>query len=259
MTEPQTIFLCSLTHNGSLDYRMADRFMTRASDKHNVIRIVEQNSLLAHACNKMYVQALNLREKHKLKWFAMLHADVVPEPFWLDKMVQIAEEADADMLSAIVPIKDGRGLTSTAIAQQGTKWGAFARLTMAQVHALPKTFDKHLLRTGLKALPDDLRIELGEHHELLLNTGCMISRLDQPWSGEVFFNITDRINLKFGQYYAEVEPEDWCFSRMIAEAGGRVMATSAINLQHIGNSGFNTVNVWGEKIDPEALRFLYAD
>lgn len=252
-----TVFLCSPTHNGLQDYRMADRFYNRVSEKHNILRYTEQNSLLANGCNKMYCFALNHREKYKLKWFAMLHADVVPEPFWLDKLIDIAEGHDADMLSVIVPIKDSRGICSTALSQQGNTYGAFARLSMAQVHALPPTFDKHLLRTGLKALPEDLRIELGDYHELLLNTGCMISRLDKPWSGEVFFNITDRICYRYGQYYAEVSPEDWHFSRMIAEAGGRTMATREVVVQHIGNTGYNSANVWGNKIDSEALKFLY--
>ena len=45
----------------------------------------------------------------------MLHDDVVPEAFWLDKLIAELELHSADVMSAVVPVKSGNGLTSTAV------------------------------------------------------------------------------------------------------------------------------------------------
>src|SRR5438034_6910050 len=102
--------------------------MQHASREHRVAEATETNSLLAGNCNVHWCEALNLREQNELKWFAMLHSDVIPEAFWLDKLIAEAEKHQADMMSAVVPIKTDQGLTSTAICRPGGPFGRFQRL-----------------------------------------------------------------------------------------------------------------------------------
>ncbi len=100
------VFLCSPTHNGLIDNRMAKAFLGEASEEHHILNVVQQSSLLANARNNLMVYgALNVMKTYNLTWFAMLHSDIVPEPFWLDKLIKIAEENGADLLSVVVPHK----------------------------------------------------------------------------------------------------------------------------------------------------------
>ncbi len=76
------------------------------------IRLGEQQaSLLALNFNTLWCRALNLRRKRRVDYFAMLHADIEPEEGWLDALVGELEAHSADVFSAVVPIKEDRGLT----------------------------------------------------------------------------------------------------------------------------------------------------
>lgn len=241
--EVQSIFIACPTHDGRIDARTAKSIYQTASQKHSLVISVQASSLLTHNCNGLWCAALNMRTKHNLKWFAMIHSDVIPEPFWLDKLVDIAEHHKADMLSVVIPIKSPDGITSTAISKAGGT-GVFKRLTQTEVlhPQFPETFDINaFINVGYHFL--------GSERKLLVNTGCMIVRIDQLWSDEVYFTINDQIDRQFGTYVANVEPEDWFFSRMVAEKGGRVMATKAIQVTHMGSSGYNSHAVWGKAVD----------
>ncbi len=211
-----TVFLGCPTHDGRIESDTATALRHATAGKHSIVQMVNRSSLLAYNCNQLWCMALNAREQHKIKWFAMLHSDVVPENNWLDKLIDIAEKNNADLLSAIVPIKDERGMVSTALLN----------------HHNP--FEHKVLYTPL---PETEILEIGEF-KLVVNTGCMICRLDQPWSDKVWFEINDKIYLEKGEWKAAVEPEDWFFSRKVHELGGKVMATRAIDLVHVGRKDY---------------------
>jgi hypothetical protein len=239
---PQKVFIGCPTHDGRIDSRTALAISERATQKHQALVSIQTSSLLAHNCNLLWCAALNVREKYGIKWFAMIHADVIPETWWLDRLIDIADKHQADLLSAVIPIKTPDGLTSTALSRiDGT--GVQKRLTQTEVNSkdLPETFDLSMVSP----------LTYG-NTKLLVNTGCMICRLDRIWSDELYFTINDKVEKKFNQYFPTVEPEDWFFSKLVAEKGGKVMATKAITVQHIGTSLYNSRTVWGHATDPNA-------
>lgn len=241
---PQTVFLGCITHDGRIDMKTATALYTDASKEHNVLLKIHQSSLLAKNCNELWCDALNLREKHNLKWFALLHSDVRPEPFFLDKMIAIAEKHDAHMLSVALPIKDHRGLTSTAVSHRTSSMHVAGRITQTQLRKLPATFS---INDVLETLPNDFP-EAG--NMLLANTGLMIVRIDMDFSKEVFFTINDAIvQAEDGTYVAQVEPEDWFFSKCVQAYHGRVLVTREVQAYHVGNMEYNNQAVWGNETD----------
>lgn len=194
-------------------------------------------SLLATGFNMAWCRALDLRP-HGLRYFAMLHADIEPETGWLDLLHAEMEKHGLDVVSAVVPLKDGRGLTSTALAGDDP-FRPLGRLTMRQVASLPVTFTA--ADTGLPARP------------LLVNTGCLLVRLGD-WSEQVCFTIRDRIVPTGDGWKAESVSEDWGFSLQAHALGLKVAATTAVRLAHHGENEFTNVGPWGTcDIDPDSL------
>lgn len=205
----------------------------------NVCVEYRQGSLLAANFNGLWCGALNRSQgSGRVDYFAMLHDDIGPEDFWLDKLIDEMESRDLDMLGVAVPIKDRKGLTSLAIDGEGT-WRAKCRLTMHEVLGLPETFTSE---------------DVGG--SLLLNTGCWVCRFDPAWARKVHFTINDRIvvDAKTGQYMAEVEPEDWYFSRLCHELGLKIGATRKVQVTHRGEFDFDNVTAWGNPFDAEYVR-----
>lgn len=205
-------------------------------------RVYKGGSLLAHNFNSLWAGAINLdaaaeRDPEncgpRVDYFAMLHSDVEPEEGWLDKLVEEMEERDLDMLGVVVPIKDLQGLTSIALQNpNGDQWRPLCRLTMTEVMSLPETFTA-----------DDTG------YELLLNTGCWVCRFDSEVAKRVWFTINDTIRFdeERGICVAEVEPEDWYFSRRMREHGLRIGATRKIRIAHAGSMRFGNQDAWGHK------------
>lgn len=254
------VFLGTITHNGCLDYRMAKSFFVGATRTRQIMYKIQQTSLLAGGCNNLWCDALNNRTRANLKWFAMLHADVVPEDWWLDTLIGIAETNDADLVSAVVPIKDSQGVTSTAISTMDP-FRRYCRLTMQQINhpKMPRTFSIDTLKnlstdSDFATLAPAFQPDYNDTPYLLVNTGCFVCRLDKPWSNQVFFTIRDRIEQALGGVFvASQEPEDWFFSRAVASAGGRVLATSQIRVEHVGSVTYKSNAVWGNPVDPAII------
>jgi predicted O-methyltransferase YrrM len=196
-------------------------------------RVNQSGSLLAHNFNALLCGPVN--------YFAMLHSDVEPEEGWLDKLIEEMEDRDLDMLGAVVPIKDLKGLTSIALQNpSGDAWRPLCRLTMKEVMSLPETFTAE--DTG---------------YDLLLNTGCWVCRFDSEVAKKVHFTIRDAIHFdeERGIHVAEVEPEDWYFSRRMREQGVRIGATRKVRLTHAGHMRFSNAAEWGHlDFDSEYVR-----
>lgn len=192
-----------------------------------------EGSLLAQNFNSLWCQALNACHRgNPVQYFAMLHADIEPEDGWLDVLVEELEARQLDVLGAVVPIKDPKGLTSIALAREdGDPWRPLCRLTMREVWRLPETFTSE---------------DVG--HPLLLNTGCWVCRFDMAWATKVRFTINDRIvfNKSLNLYQAQVEPEDWYFSRLLNELGLKLGATRKVRLEHVGKTHYINHEPWGQ-------------
>lgn len=181
-----------------------------------------QSSLLAGTFNGLWASALNRmeREDPPIEYFAMLHSDIAPVDGWLDDLYAELLACGADVLAAVVPIKDQRGLTSTGIERDDI-WHP-RRITLKELELLPETFTD---------------ADVGG--ELLLNTGCWICRLGN-WAKLVHFTIQDDIvrHPETGLWRAVVQPEDWDFSRKCRTLGLKLAATKKIRLNHFGEVGW---------------------
>ena len=175
------------------------------------------SSLLAHGFNQLWCQGLC----SKAKYFAMMHADIGPEPGWLATLIDELETHDADVMSVVIPIKSNEGRYSTAI---GRNYGEpLYRMTRDDWHHLPDTF-------GAK----ELSALCGQDGDLLVNTGLWIARLDRPWNRQIWFEISTRIINDGENMHCGVVSEDWFFSYQLAELNCKVMATKKVNVLHQG-------------------------
>lgn len=200
----------------------------------SVMRERSRGSLATQNFNALWCTALNLKRDHQVDYFAMLHSDIEPQPGWLGPLIQEMESCDLDVLSVVSPIKSAAGLTSCALARDdGSTWRVHCRLTMTDVYNLPPTFTSE---------------DVGR--PLLINTGCWVCRLDMDWAPKAFFTVNDRIVLDAnGKYMAEVEPEDWFFSRVCHELGLKIGATTRVQLGHEGAQTFLNDRPWGDPHD----------
>lgn len=200
--------------------------------KLEVDRLYNEGSLLAQNFNALWCWPLNLEHQgHKVDYFAMQHADIEPEEFWLDKLIAELEERDLDVLGVVAPIKDMHGLTSIALEREDADpWRPLCRLTMSEVYQLPPTFTAE--DTG---------------YPLLLNTGLWVCRFDSEWAKQIYFTINDRIafSTEAGHYVAQVEPEDWNFSRQCNELGLKLGCTRKVMLDHAGSYRYTNIVSWG--------------
>lgn len=201
-------------------------------DPHLATLWMQTGSLLAHNHNLLWCGALNGWKDGKYTHFAVQHSDVEPEAGWLDLMLSEMDAGGFDVLGAVVPLKDMRGLTSTAVGRtDGNDWRVSRRLTLSEVYDLPETF------TG-----DDVG------GPLLLNTGLMVVKLG-VWSPRCWFTIRDGIACDVsGKFTAVVEPEDWFFSRRLHECGVRVGCTRKVKLAHRGPLPFPNTHAWGGQL-----------
>ncbi len=200
------------------------------------------SSLLAFGCNSLWCDALNGRDK--ITHFMMIHADVIPVGVgFMGKMLSEMEAQEADILSVVLPIKSQDGLTSTALLARDDPLGPRRlhrrRITMQELSQLPDTFDSddvsRLFNLYFKDVPC-----------LLANTGLMLVDLSGDWVEHAYFEINDTIYKNAnGRFVADVEPEDWHFSRLAQKAGARIYATSKIKAQHAGHGLFPNWGAWG--------------
>jgi hypothetical protein len=213
---------------------------TRLPDS-RVWRQYNQGSLLASNFNGLWCSALNLAHAGRdVSHFAMQHADVEPEDWWLDTLIAEMEAHGLDVLGAVVPIKDPHGRTSIALDHPtGNTYRTLCRLTMNEVFRLPETFTSE---------------DVG--HPILLNTGLWVCRFDEAWARKVKFEINDRIvfDRNLDRYVPECEPEDWQFSRLCHELGLKIGATRKIKLNHRGPSPFSNGHPWGEPFDSAGVK-----
>jgi len=203
----------------------------------------KSSSLLAHGCNVLWCSALNGREK--ITHFMMLHADVIPIGVgFIGEMFSLMEIFGADILSVALPIKTAQGFTSTAFVSDGDALDVGLgraqrrRITMKELAELPDTFSAQEV--------SELYGASATNPQLLINTGMMLVDMSGDWVERVRFEINDTIYQNSnGRYVADVEPEDWFFSRQAHEAGARICVTSKIKAHHAGRGMFPNWGAWG--------------
>ena len=203
--------------------------------------LTNHSSLLARGFNELYCYALNHRPE--VTHFMMIHADVIPERGFIGKMYAEMERAGCDVLSVALPLKDNRGLTSTAL-DMGHKEPK--RLSLKELALLPETFEA----LDLARLNGNEKVNIGP---LLVNSGLMLVDLRKPWCEQCWFAITDRIERnEQGIFQPVTDSEDWYFSRRARLLGAKVMATRIIQARHVGNMEFPNWGAWGTHVQDDA-------
>jgi hypothetical protein len=233
------VFL-ALPHNGTFVAAALPGIMgASVSGEHAVFASTNQSSLLACNFNRLWAKALNQRAGRGLTHFAMHHADVSAPEGWLDTLLGEMARHRADLLSVVVPIKDGRGLTTTGVFQ---RQGGVRRLTMREVMVLPATFGREDLSSHRQA--DGTGWPEGP---LVVNTGLWVCRLDLPQVERLCFRMEDGVARgPDGAFRAVCLSEDWRFSLEAQDLGLRVLATRAVPVKHFGPAGFTNDAAWGE-------------
>jgi hypothetical protein len=195
-----------------------------ASHAHDVMIWPSEDSRLPHSFNKLWCAALNTRQAQGWTHFAMLHSDVAPVGLeWLDTLLAVMQAAAVQVLSCVIPVKDGSGLTSTGLYDWETK--GVRCLTLREVATLPPTFT-----VADTNWPEQV---------LLVNTGCFVCDFTQPWVEQIVFRFHDEIFKDAqGVFQARTLSEDWGLSIQWARLGVAVAATRCVPLVHYGSQGY---------------------
>jgi hypothetical protein len=244
------VYLACPLYDGTVHFGTA-RGIWNSSRLHQVQIGTMKFSLIPLNCSTHWCIALNMRKERDIKWFAMLHADVCPDLWWIDTLIAEAEKHGADMMSAGVPLKDDSGLLSMGVYKPGGAFGDCHRLSLSQyLHpAFPETFGIDECVDALGRLPNEVRVSGLPRESLLVNTGCMVVRIDKPWATKVWFTELTAIEEVNGQWTTASMSEDWYFSRRIAQEGGKVMATRTVKVVHRGTTDFPSDKIWGQPRD----------
>lgn len=214
-----------------LVYNTSAQLVAHSGTNRRTVYGENASSICTFNFNQLWCGALNLREKEGVTHFLLWHADVIPlGKEWLDVLFEEMAANKADVLSAIIPIKDERGLTSTAF-----DLGNWKAARMTQKQALNPEF------------PDTWTAP-----NLLLNTGLMLVDMRKPWVEKICFTINDRIVFENGQWKAYCEPEDWNFSRQCHKLDLRLFVTRKVITEHCGYKAYRSDEIWGQDVDFQA-------
>lgn len=210
------VLLCVPTYDGSLDYRHVGSY--RAFLESGVgapwpepAIAWERGSALCLGFNKLFRIALDMRDRRGVTHFCLLHADVGVEGKhrpWPLEMLDLMDEHDLPVLSVTVPIKDNSGHTSVAV-----------EVAPDVQHRLP------LAEIAGKTITSR------DEPNLLINTGCLMIDLSQPWADDVCFQTRDYLDDDKRPVFC---PEDWEFSRWLRDRGIAYGTTGEVIARHVG-------------------------
>jgi hypothetical protein len=201
-------------------------------------------SLLPHTFNVLLCIALDARDAGEVTHLAMLHSDIWPAGPWVTQLWHEMRTHGADLVSAMVPIKEpgGMGRMSTAIGSESDQWGVLRNIHQRDQAIYPATFGpEHVCEN--------------EDEVLLVNTGCWLADLRHPawdsFESEGGFNFRTRITRhpETGKRLAWCQPEDYLMSRHIQQHGARVMATWNVQLRHGGWAWWDNFSVSPESLE----------
>ncbi len=186
---------------------------------------VTMTGSLTLAFNTLLAAALDSRDVGKTTHFAMLHDDVWPLGPWVSQLWRVMRATGADLVSAVVPMKEVEGRTSTAIGDRADDWLANRYIWLSDKATMPPTF-----------LQDDVCLPT---EVLLANTGCWLADLRKPWWDEFadaggFYQMGRIGRNPDGTRSADFQPEDWRMSRFLEAKGARIACTWEVPLRHGG-------------------------
>lgn len=206
--------------------------------------------------NALWCNALNAARSDGITHFAMIHADVVPslDQDWINVMVAEMDALDLDFISAVIPIKDQRGLTSCGIGDPKDPWVPWRRFTMHEIYSFQPTFNQ-----------DDIGYPSSDWI-LNHNSGMIVADLRKPIfrksfpDGEMAIWFEFRKRMYFddkGEAKLQGESEDWNISRRLWVHGAKTAITRKAKLQHFGMVGHPNTHAWGHQIHDEGCKYKW--
>ena len=201
------------------------RTLTMAVRDHSIISVVTRvessSSVLPHCFNQLLAVALNQRDEGRVTHLAMAHSDILAEPGWLDTLWSEMWLRQADLISAVIPIKGPTGRTSTAIGSEDDPWEVRRCINIKDRRTLPETF-----ATEEVCQPGEV---------LLVNTGLFLADLRRPWWDDFAFQFHTRLRKTAAGWVADCRSEDWELSHHLHQHKARYLATFKVRLRHDGH------------------------
>jgi hypothetical protein len=235
---PLSVFLASPTNGSTIDAVFPGQALCTLEGVRVNLRKLSTGT---HALNytTLWAEALDGRKAWSTTDWIMQHSDVAAPPGFVDHLCDLRRREDVDILSVVIPIKDKRGITSTAIGD----WmgGVVKRLTMKEIFRLPLTFDiDDLIAAGL-AEP---------RQRLLVNTGLWVCDFTKPWvEAPIFPGFQFRnslLKMPDGTHQAAEIAEDWVFSHWANSMGLKIKATREVRIGHWdGGTEYRNDEPWG--------------
>ncbi len=239
MTQPIVPYIAQPLHTGFGSHWGSWLALTRRATTRQIATVISPsiNSILPENFNAHLCSAVNMRDDPFVTHFVMLHGDIEPQPGWLDVLFDEYWASKADVLSAVVPIKTMKGITSTAIGERLPNGRPkHTKLTLADIHSLPETF-------GIEDTP-------WPDKQLWINTGCMMFDCRAPWVTDFLrsggFGFETWIEERDGLFLSSAFSEDWRMSAWCAENGVKCKATRKVQLNHWGTHAFGNASAWGD-------------
>ena len=216
--QPYSVFL-ALPTAGAIKPCAANGVLQCSAKGLQVNARYEQFGDIPHNFNILWCEALRGRDQG-ITHFAMLHDDCAPMPGWLDVLIEEMDRLDADIMSTVLAIKDGRGLTTTGVRYPGT-WGT-RRFTKRELQRLPETF-------SIAETDEPNRI-------LAIGTACWVCRLPKDGWPDRFpgFQNEHRITWEGSDPSPGFDSEDWLFSDWAHNQGLKVYSTRKVHMAHQG-------------------------
>lgn len=212
----------------------------------DIVTSIQGLSLLARNFNLLFLKAI----KYQMDYFILLHADVGVTykgalGSWVDVLIKLAVDGGFSAVSAVCPIKNHEGYTSTGMIADKRNAHGIRRLTMTELKGMPRVITRDMLC-------DKLGLDRKIAGAMLINTGCLLmdckAFASMRWPG---FQICDMIEWsKRGTPRCYTLPEDWAFSAWMHEHGVPYVATTAVNIVHYGGTAYSTQGKpWGVEHD----------
>lgn len=195
-----------------------------ASRENSQVSVVAEaqvnSSILPHTFNVLLGAALDARDEGRVTHMAMAHSDICAEPGWLDTLYREMLSTDADLVSAIVPIKGPSGRTSTAIGDESDPWRVKRSIYLEERWDRPQTFG-----AGEACGPGEV---------LMVNTGLFLADLRRTYWDDFAFSFHTRIRKTDRGRVAECRSEDWEMSHHLHKNGAKAVVTFKVRLTHEG-------------------------
>lgn len=252
--DPRTFI--GIPHFGDVNFLTAKACLLECSDKVHLKTLNDwTSSLLCWAFNHLWCDALNARSHdnigQKFNYWLLCHADIsFRTHHWLDVLTDDMEKYGYDVLHVPMAIKDGRGLTSTALGNGDNKYGHVRRITTTELQKLPPVF-------GLDDVVELMKKSgpVPKNPVFCPNTGVMLIKMNPSWIWEFpGFNIMDKLVTEVhpsGKIFRQplVLSEDWHSGYWFQQRGLKVGGCRRVRTDHWSRASFANDKPWGEERD----------